>query len=532
MHALKPASPFSEFFLTRAEKDNIANWQYKVYCPGVLSAALNPVYNYIVRYIPPSISPNVLSIVGLMFSIFAWQNSTSPSTSMMDPFPALQLAIVGLSILMYMTLDDIDGKHSRQTLNSSPLGELVDHFCDCITNGLLTHTICNLFGIYEPVHVWLMIVFTGSKFALEHLHAFADPEKMLRFDKYTGPTEILVFTIICVFLRNFIVQLVGPQLPMYLFRASMVVFAVTIVQIIYSAYKAYKTERDYCTLVGIWVCLVSQLVKFVVSPNYDRFVENGIIFSTLTADLIIAKMANRQVHQLIPVMHMASIILPISSIPFALFYFFANVMDISSHMKISVINPVTNVFVSGYYDGLHEGHVASLLKASRFGSKLTVGVHSDEDYMKFKFDEKRQNKLMNNHLIRSTAVAKIPFVDHVIPNCPLTVTPEFLRAHKIHLVGISDEYVYEQDPVTKKITKCQKDYAPVMDNLVIIPRTQGISSSELRQHNVDTYEEFRKIEDLVKDLTRKIVPEKEEAKKEITTTEAKGELKKSTKKSS
>jgi hypothetical protein len=44
----------------------------------------------------------------------------------------------------------------------------------------------------------------------------------------------------------------------------------------------------------------------------------------------------------------------------------------------------------------------------------------------------------------------------------------------------------------------------VIDHLVVIPRTQGISSSELRQHNVDTYEEFRKIETLVKDLVTKV----------------------------
>lgn len=51
---------------------------------------------------------------------------------------------------------------------------------------------------------------------------------------------------------------------------------------------------------------------------------------------------------------MVSVVLPITSIPLAVLYFLANTFDISSHMKISVINPVTNVFVCGYYDGLHE----------------------------------------------------------------------------------------------------------------------------------------------------------------------------------
>lgn len=50
---------FSEIFLTRAEKDNIANWQYKVECPGIASKILNPFYNYIVTFVPKGVSPNV-----------------------------------------------------------------------------------------------------------------------------------------------------------------------------------------------------------------------------------------------------------------------------------------------------------------------------------------------------------------------------------------------------------------------------------------------------------------------------------------
>lgn len=59
-HQGRPSSQmFNEMFLTRAEKDNIANWQYKVDCPGIASKILNPFYNYIVKFVPKSVSPNV-----------------------------------------------------------------------------------------------------------------------------------------------------------------------------------------------------------------------------------------------------------------------------------------------------------------------------------------------------------------------------------------------------------------------------------------------------------------------------------------
>ena len=148
---------FTEIFLSRAEKDCVAAWQYKVDCPGIMSALLNPFYNRIVRFVPKNVSPNVLSFSGLLFSIFAWQTSLHPVLT------APHLITIATSIMLYMILDDIDGKHSRNTLNSSPLGELVDHFCDCITNGMLTSAICHVFGISDIHQIWLMVIFTGSK---------------------------------------------------------------------------------------------------------------------------------------------------------------------------------------------------------------------------------------------------------------------------------------------------------------------------------------------------------------------------------
>jgi ethanolaminephosphotransferase len=224
--APRPTSLFSELFLTRAEKDNIAVWQYKVHCPGIASAILNPFYNRIVKFVPKSVSPNVLSFSGLLMSIFAWQNAVKTTQHTL-----FDLSLVAFGILMYMILDDIDGKHSRNTLTSSPLGELVDHFCDCITNGLVTTAVCWIFGITDASQLWLMVLFTGAKFALEHLHAFADPHKVLKFGVLTGPTEILVLTIASVFFKDAIFAFVGPQLPTIIFTASMAMFVVTLVRI-------------------------------------------------------------------------------------------------------------------------------------------------------------------------------------------------------------------------------------------------------------------------------------------------------------
>src|SRR3989338_9195256 len=100
------SSLFGEVFLTRAEKYTLANWVYKVECPGFMSAILNPFYEWIVKKVPKSVSPNVLSFCGLLFSIFAWQHSHVFLGSNATQF---DLFVVGACIFMYMLLDDIDG---------------------------------------------------------------------------------------------------------------------------------------------------------------------------------------------------------------------------------------------------------------------------------------------------------------------------------------------------------------------------------------------------------------------------------------
>jgi len=41
-----------------------------------------------------------------------------------------------LGLFLYQTLDATDGKQARRTQSSSPLGELFDHGCDSMTQGL------------------------------------------------------------------------------------------------------------------------------------------------------------------------------------------------------------------------------------------------------------------------------------------------------------------------------------------------------------------------------------------------------------
>lgn len=49
--------------------------------------------------------------------------------------PSWALYLCAMGLFVYQALDAIDGKQARRTNSSTPLGELFDHGCDCVSIG-------------------------------------------------------------------------------------------------------------------------------------------------------------------------------------------------------------------------------------------------------------------------------------------------------------------------------------------------------------------------------------------------------------
>jgi len=491
---------FHEVFLTRGQIDTLAKWKYAVNDRGVLSFLLDRFFNFIAGLVPRNVSPNALTLAGLIFSLYAYWFSTIGNTWVNN-------IVVATCILIYMTLDAIDGKHARNTKTSSPLGELFDHFCDCITNACISYAFCVTFNITSPWIIWLFILATQISFTKEHVYAYTDQNKMLHFGVFTGPTEVLCVMILLIYIHPLIglSSNVEYYFGLVIFSLVCLYAVINIILIYIKIVKHYRRTGDYATLFGITFCLIFQIPKFF-TLDLTESVANGVIFSTLCADLIIAKMANREVHQLIPVMHLVTCLLPIASIPLAIIYFLLNVYDISTYLKIPILNPTVNIFVSGYYDGFHIGHQRSLLAASRLGTRLIVGVHSQDDLIK-KTAKKNQEPQEKNEVLRIAKVAEYKCVDEVVPRCPLVFTEELVKAYNIHIVGMSDEYILEKDE-NGKIISVDPFYeeALKLGILRIVPRTQGVSSTDLRTISTGdkTYEQLTRLTDMISQLNTKI----------------------------
>jgi cytidyltransferase-like protein len=575
--------------LSKTDLDNIQNWKYNVKCDDVVSDALNPFYNWIVKKVPWWIAPNVLSLAGLVCTIIAFFSMMVYGNFLVTAF----------FIACYMILDDIDGKHSRRIGNSSPLGELFDHFCDCISNVLITHSICYIILPLNLLHMPFIFLTTFS-FMYEHYKAYIHPEKQVYFGKYTGPTALLT-AVICLFTllglllgsdptHTKVLTLISQTGMLFVAPLLMLANVNTSTFLLYGFIGMFVLSFDTLTMIGMSIMgLISigvgfavfgsligtfvhnfvdvafftnvtqtfydivltarfarssgfilvmlllavpaiitlyRLTKMVtrlsfrnmiivlltvfinafglfIGPSQRQFMHDltmwfeslginqdlainlagmglstyyGIALSLLCAEFIISKMANRQLSAWVVVAQVMTVVFPPFGFFLAVHYFYTHMIEIATHMKLPILRTNVRVFVSGYYDKLHHGHINSLRMAKQCGDVLVVGVHSDKDMYKTK---KKQPMVKANE--RTDAVRACEYVNEVISPCQLIFDEEFMIRNRITLIGVSDEYIkFKPDGSLDWIHESYQT-AYDMGRYVIIPRTHGISSSAIRE---------------------------------------------------
>ena len=131
---------------------------------------------------------------------------------------------------------------------------------------------------------------------------------------------------------------------------------------------------------------------------------------------------------------------------------------------------MTKVITYGTYDLLHQGHVNLLRRAKELGDYLIVGVTSDS------FDRGRGKlNVRNNVLERVEAVKATGYADEVIIEDYLGQKIDDIQKYDIDIFAIGSDW------------KGKFDYLNEYCKVVYLPRTEGISSTMLREENQSTY---------------------------------------------
>jgi ethanolaminephosphotransferase len=137
------------YYLNASAREALPHYQYKGTDNSLLyKYVLSPLAGVCVEHLTPkTIAPNTITLIGLVFMVASYSlfwyyvpsldiSSSSEQAEDEDDnvVPRWIFLVHGLCMLIYQTLDNMDGKQARRTGSSSPLGLLFDHGCDAINS--------------------------------------------------------------------------------------------------------------------------------------------------------------------------------------------------------------------------------------------------------------------------------------------------------------------------------------------------------------------------------------------------------------
>jgi choline-phosphate cytidylyltransferase len=207
--------------------------------------------------------------------------------------------------------------------------------------------------------------------------------------------------------------------------------------------------------------------------NMQDVICDGLFMGVVTSDLIVAKMAGRELHVWIVVMAAAVVVPHLQFVTFcmAVFYYASILTDLMVYFNLPFLTTAKNVYCDGVYDLCHIGHKNLFQAALKFGNRLFVGVCNDEDCAKYK-----RPPIMSARE-REIEVANCKGVTKVIQNAPtFGLTEEFIKKHQIHVVAMGQEYIDRYpDPKDDPYYRYPREIGIARP----LPRTLCLSTTEL-----------------------------------------------------
>lgn len=130
-----------------------------------LDEKMDPFWTWVARRIPRWVSPNLISVLGGICCALAAPMTVLANDLRQDSLYLLAPAL----IFVYMTCDAVDGKHARNTKQSTPLGAVVDHgidaFCAFTTGIAVTVTADP--DLKDPMLMLAFCMFHGAWFSAQ-----------------------------------------------------------------------------------------------------------------------------------------------------------------------------------------------------------------------------------------------------------------------------------------------------------------------------------------------------------------------------
>ena len=121
------------------------------------------------------------------------------------------------------------------------------------------------------------------------------------------------------------------------------------------------------------------------------------------------------------------------------------------------------VITYGTYDLLHVGHINLLRRARALGDYLIVALSTDE------INEFKGKSAYHNYQERKAMLEALRYVDLVIPEASWDQKPNDVKEYHVDVFVIGDDWEGEFD------------YLKELCEVVYLPRTEGISTTKIKQ---------------------------------------------------
>eukprot|EP01094_Clydonella_sp_ATCC50884_P005021 TRINITY_DN14001_c0_g1_i1.p1 TRINITY_DN14001_c0_g1~~TRINITY_DN14001_c0_g1_i1.p1 ORF type:complete len:527 (+),score=160.47 TRINITY_DN14001_c0_g1_i1:98-1582(+) len=451
--------------------------QHKVFSEGshgvddhsITTMLLTPFWNWVVHKVPSNVAPNVLSLAGLLCLMQAYYYTSMYSTS----HPHLVTCAAFFLILCYQTLDAIAGKHAVCIMNESALVDLFTYSCSTIGAVFLSMTISAVLH-FSLEHTWYLVQISQLLVLRVHVQAY---KKGVRRVSLAGPGEALL-----AILGLFLVRVTVGFEWLHVLTDLIGVTSLSgdVLRYLYYGFVAHSLVKamslPYGTRNGIWFCLIYRSIPALLlymnlfgDQTYLDVLCDGLFMSIITVDLIVARVVLRDLHQWVVIFAMCSLFSNFLTLALVVIYFVSLFSEIASQQALPIFTTVVNVYMDGIYDMCHLGHMRAFEQGAARGTRLFVGVVSDEDATPYK-----RPPIMKTQE-RCDAVAACKYVHKVIPGAPCNgLTEAFLKKWNIHVVCCGEEYFFFPEK-RDKYYKVPHD----MHILQPVPRTAGMSTSEL-----------------------------------------------------
>jgi choline-phosphate cytidylyltransferase len=487
------------------------------------------------RLVPADVSPNALSLGALLCLLQA----AYLCYFYYEVEPKATTLLAGLLIFAFWTLDSLDAIHADNVGSKTSLTLVFDSFCSSVGTVFLTVIVCWCFGIKDAKTLWYAV--QTSQLILLNKHIRGAVKQIVSYWLFNGPGELVSALILLLLVRaTFGLELFGRifdqcvdttkiffsatgidetspyyMLSNYFLNGANVKDAVDndpFLATLYAWRVAYfaaiavtvfrtvtMTKSFHETRIRLGLCLAYRMfpallmwllpMRSVLDGEYGfaSVLCDGLFMAVVTTDVLVCRMAKRQLHPWVVLMGMVSLVSSATCLMFAMFYAFKLFTELCNYSNESLLSSNINVYCDGVYDLCHEGHMAAYRNALKHGTRLFVGVCSDEDVMSYK----RAPVMTADE--RARAVSNCKFVSKVIRNPPCQrglLDKAFIQKHNIHIVVCGEEYDNSPANMAKRGGKEDLWYKIPRDMGILrhIPRTDGVSTSTLIKRIQARYE--------------------------------------------